>query len=100
MTLPGPVLCLMSRFQPWHVATYFLKKSLVLRPKKAGLILTAGGKGNEAGAEHHIRVMFKLIGARGYEDHMVMSLKTDTMPVADDEKALNDASELALWLND
>ena len=100
MTLPGPVLSLMSRLQPWHAATYFLKEPLVLRPKKAGLILTAGGKGNEAGAEHHIRVMFKLLGASGYEDHRVTSLKTDTMPTCDDEKALSEARELARWLNE
>ena len=99
MTLPGSVLSLMSRLQPWHAAMYFLKKPLVLRPKKAGLILTSGGKGNEAGAEHHIRVMFKLLGASGYEDHRVTSLKTDTVPAADDEGALRGAAELATWLN-
>ena len=100
MTLPGPVLSLMSRFQPWHAAMYFIKKPLVQRPKKAGLILTAGGKGNEAGAEHHIRVMFMLMNASGYEDHMVTSLKTDTIPASDDAKALDDARALAWWLNE
>ena len=41
-TLPGSVLSLMSRLQPWHAATYFIKEPLVQRPKKAAAILTAG----------------------------------------------------------
>lgn len=71
MTLPAPVLGLMSRFQPQHAAQFFLHKPIKLRPKKAGLILTAGGKGNEAGAFHHIRVLFMLLNAGGYEDYIV-----------------------------
>lgn len=100
MTLPGQVLNLMSRFQPWHVAKFFLKKPLEQREKKAGLILTAGGNGNESGAEHHTRVIFKLLNAKGYEDHRVMSVKTDTLPAEKDEKALADARALAAWLNE
>ena len=99
-TLPGSVLSLMSRFQPQHAATYFLKKPIKLRPKKAGLILTAGGKGNEAGADHHIFVLFKMLNAQGYKEHMVKSLCTDTLPARDDETALGDARKLAEWLNE
>ena len=100
MTLPGPVLSLMSRCQPWHAATYFLKKPLIQKPKKAGLILTAGGKGNESGAEHHIHVLFMLLGASWHGDHRASSLKTDTLPARDDEKALSDVRALARWLNE
>ena len=99
MTLPAPVLGLMSRFQPQHAAQFFLHKPLKLRPKQAGLILTAGGKGNEAGALHHIRVMFMLLNAGGYEDYIVQSLRTDTIPAAQDEAALRDVHRLAGWLN-
>ena len=56
MTLPGKMLDLLSRFQPWHAAMYFLNQPLQQREKKAGVILTAGGRHNEAGAAHHIRV--------------------------------------------
>jgi multimeric flavodoxin WrbA len=98
MTLPGQVLSLMSRFQPQHAAMFFLNKPIVLRPKKAGLILTAGGKGNEAGAGHHIRVMFRMLNARGYEKHTVMSVRTDTIPAKDDESALDAVRGLARWL--
>lgn len=99
-TLPGQVLNLMSRFQPQHVATFFLKKPKDIKPKKAGLILTAGGKGNETGAEHHIWVMFKMLNARGYDGHRVTSLKTDTVPANEDKEALKRARELARWLNE
>jgi multimeric flavodoxin WrbA len=98
-TLPGPVLGLLSRFQPQHAAAFFLNKPIALKPKKAGLILTAGGNGNESGAEHHIRVLFMLLNAHGYDGHKVMSLKTDTIPAESDADALREARELALWLN-
>jgi len=99
-TLPGQVLSLMSRFQPQHAAEFFLHKPLELKPKKAGLILTAGGKGNEAGAEHHIRVMFRMLGAHGHDEHRVTSLNTDEFPAEDDKDALRQARELAQWLNE
>lgn len=98
-TLPAPLLGLMSRFQPQHAAQFFLHKPIQLRPKKAGLILTAGGKGNEAGAEHHIRVLFMMLNAGGYEDYSVRSLQTDTIPAAEDAQALQDIHRLASWLN-
>ena len=99
MCLPGPVLSLMSRFQPQHAARFFLNKPLEIKPKKAGLILTAGGKGNEAGANHHILVMFKMLNATGYEEHYAKSLSTDTIPAKDDRVALENAHRLAEWLN-
>ena len=100
MTLPGPLLSLMSRFQPQHAAMFFLHISLDLRPKKGGLILTAGGKGNADGAAHHIRVFFRQMGATGYEEHAVKSLQTDTLPAAQDTQALENVKKLAQWLNE
>lgn len=99
MTLPGPVLSLLSRFQPQHVATFFLKEPIVLKPKKAALILTAGGKGNVRGAFHHSRVLFRSMGAEGFEEHTVISGKTDEIPAKDDVEALKGVRELARWLN-
>lgn len=98
-TLPAPLLGLMSRFQPQHAAQFFLHQPLKLRPKKAGLILTAGGKGNESGTEHHIRVLFMLLNAGGYEDYTVRSLQTDTIFASEDAQALRDIHRLADWLN-
>lgn len=98
-TLPAPVLGLMSRFQPQHAAQFFLHKPIKPRPKKGGLILTAGGKGNEEGARHHIRVLMMLLNAGGYDEHTVRSLRTDTVPANEDIKALEEVERLAVWLN-
>lgn len=100
MTLPGQVLSLMSRFQPQHAAQFFLDKPLNIKPKKAGLILTAGGKGNADGATHHIRVLFRMLNAHGFEEHCAKSLLTDTIPAAEDSKALAQVDALAAWLNE
>lgn len=97
-TLPGAVLSLMSRLQPWHAATYFLKEPLKLRPKKAAVILTAGGKGNQGSTHHHLRAFFKMVGATGFEEHTVCSALTDTIPAEKDEAAMAEVVKLAQWL--
>ncbi len=98
-TFPGPVLSLMSRLQPWHAATYFLKTPLTLRPKRAALVLAAGGKGKEEGARRHAIALFKMLNASGWEDHTVLSGRTDTLPAREDAAALAAADALADWLN-
>ena len=97
-TLPGSVLSLMSRLQPWHAAKFFLNKPLVQRPKKAAAILTAGGKGNVEYAYHHLGALFRMLNAAGFEEHMACSAKTDTFPAAEDEAARADVVKLARWL--
>ena len=99
-TLPGAVLSVMSRLQPWHAATYFLKNPLQLRPKKSAAILTAGGKGNQANANHHLRAFFRMVNAEGFGEHTVCSPNTDTIPAAEDTAALEGVAELARWLNE
>ena len=98
--LPGQMLSLISRMQPWHAAMFFLNDPLKQREKKAGLILTAGSKGNAMGAERHAHTLFKLLNAKGYEDRIVLSPNTDTIPAGEDEKALEDTRKLAQWLNE
>jgi len=99
MTLPGPLLGLMSRFQPQHAAMFVLGRPTGIRPKKGALILTAGGaKDNWRGAMHHVKVFFRMMNAHGFEEHSAMSLKTDITPASADEKALADARALASWL--
>lgn len=98
-TLPGSVLSLMSRMQPWHAAMYFLNQPMVLRPKKSAAILTAGGKGNQANAMHHISALFRFMNAKGFREHLVISPNTDTFPAEKDRAALKAIPELARWLN-
>ena len=98
-TLPGSVLSLMSRLQPWHVATHFLKEPLVQKPKKAAAILTAGGKGNAEKANMHLNAFFRMLNARGFRDHTACSPDTDTRPAFRDENAKKQVAEIARWLN-
>ena len=98
-TLPGQMLSLMSRLQPWHAAKFFLNKPLELREKRAAVILTAGGKGNADMALHHVRALCRMLNATGFEEHWVCSPSTDTIPADQDEKAVADVLALAQWLN-
>ena len=98
-TLPGSVLSLMSRMQPWHVATHFLKEPLVQRPKKAAAILTAGGKGNAEKAYMHLNAFFRMVNARGFREHTACSPNTDTVPADRDADAKKQVLAIAEWLN-
>lgn len=98
-TLPGSVLSLMSRLQPWHVATHFLKDPLIQRPKKAAAILTAGGKGNAEKAQMHLNAFFRMLNARGFREHTACSADTDTIPADRDEEAKQQVIAIARWLN-
>lgn len=98
-TMPGSMLSVMSRMQPWHVATFFLKKPLEQRPKKAAAILTAGGKGNCDSARHHLGAFFRMLNAQGWSENLVCSTDTDTIPSSKDVAALEGVSKLATWLN-
>lgn len=97
-TLPGQVLSLMSRLQPWHAAMYFIKAPLQQRPKKAAAILTAGGKGNEERAYHHLGALFKQLNASGFRDHVAISPNTDTFPASEDNHAKEQVAQIAKWL--
>lgn len=99
-TLPGSVLSVMSRLQPWHVAQFFLNDPLPLRPKKSAAILCAGGKGNQANAQHHLSAFFRMVGAEGFREHIVCSPNTDTIPAWEDAQAMAGVAELARWLNE
>ena len=98
-TLPGSVLSLMSRLQPWHAAAFFRKEPLKQRPKKAAAILTAGGKGNSDRARMHLNAFFRMLNARGVWEHIACSPNTDTLPAEQDEQAKSQVREIVAWLN-
>ena len=96
---PGPVLSLLSRFQNQHTLIENGKRP-ELRSKKAGLIVTGGGaRNNSEHALRHAWILFRMTNAHGFEEHIVRSVKTDTLPAAQDTNALNDCKKLAEWLN-
>jgi multimeric flavodoxin WrbA len=98
-TLPGQMMNIASRFQVQRNAKYELNDPFVLRPKRAGLILVGGGKGNENGAVRMSAVLFRMMNASGFGAHTVLSMNTDTVPAAEDETALEGVRSLAVWLN-
>lgn len=99
-TMPGQMMSLLSRFQPQHAAMFFLDIDRGIRPKKAGLILTAGSKKNESNALHHVSCMFNMFNARGFEGYEVISSNTDEIPASEDEAALSAARRLGEYLNE
>lgn len=98
-TLPGAVLSLASRLQTRR-AQHVANASAVVRPKKAVLLLAAGGRGDTSMALHHARCLFKMMNATGYEDHVVVAASTDTLPAEQDLRALARARMLGKWLNE
>jgi len=99
-TVPGPMLSLMSRFQPQRAAKYNLGKPLDIKPKKAGLIMVGGSKLNDEKAERPCSIFFRMVNGQGWKDHKVKSLYTDITPAAQDEAALEGVRELARWINE
>lgn len=99
-TLPGSVLSLMSRLQPWHAAKFFLDKPLELKKKKAAAILTSGGKGNQMSANHHLGAFFMMVNAEGFLEHTACSSNTDTVLAWEDKTALEEVRKIAKWLNE
>lgn len=117
--LPGQVLSLMSRFQAIRAAKLLSRKAgsggqpeqadhdippcqvpyAVLRKKKAAVILTAGGKGNESNAAHHIHVFFRMLNGYGYMEHYAAASHTDDLPASCDEQAIGQVRDIAAWLN-
>ncbi len=99
-TLPGAVLSVMSRLQPYHAAKYFLKQPKELKNKKASAILTGGGMGDMEPAFFHLKMFFGITGAKGFREHTVMSKKTDTVPAWEDKQAVDGINDIAHWLNE
>ena len=99
-TLPGPMLGVISRMQPWHAAMFFINKPLVQKEKKSAVILTAGSRGNHEAALRNCHPFFKMLNAHGYQEHAVYSPLTDTVPSWEDEAAIEGVKRLAEWLNE
>lgn len=99
-TMPSAMMSLLSRFQPQHAAMFFLDIPRNISPKKAGLILTAGSRKNEDRAMPHVRCMFNMFNARGYEGYEVISNNTDEVPADQDEAAMAAARRLGEYLNE
>jgi len=97
--LPGPLLSLAGRFQPYYAAKRFLRREIELRPKKAALILVGGGGGSPEGAIRSAGLIFWQMNAHDFLPDMVLSLGTDEIPAREDAHALCRLTEVARRLN-
>ncbi|MCL2080881.1 MAG: flavodoxin family protein [Oscillospiraceae bacterium] len=97
--LTSPLIGIASRFQAFYCAKRFLKDEFILREKKAALILVGGGDGGPERAIGLSQWIFKKLNARGFENHMVFSLKTDDIPAMKDKEAIKRVQEIALYFN-
>ena len=93
--LTGPVLNFASRFQVYFAASRILKSPVRRRPKKGALILVGGGDGGAEPAIASAKLIFRMMNAEFNEENMALSLKTDTVPAAEDDNALKKVREIA-----
>ena len=97
--LTPPLVSLASRFQAYYCAKRFLKDEFTLKEKKAALILVGGGDGSPKPAIDLSSWIFRNLNAADFENHMVLSLKTDNIPASEDKEAIKQVKEIALYLN-
>ena len=99
--LSGPLLNLASRLvQPYFAARRFRNEAPQIRKKHGVLILTAGGeKRTEEKAADTANALFRSMNALPCLAK-VFSLETDTLPAAQDSRALQKAWDAAMLLNE
>ena len=98
--LTPPLVALASRFQAYYCAKRFLKDEFILKEKKAALILVGGGDGSPKPAINLSSWIFKNLNAVGFENYMVLSLKTDDIPASKDKEAIKQTEKIASYLNE
>ncbi|MBO5345162.1 MAG: flavodoxin family protein [Clostridia bacterium] len=101
--LPAPMMALVTRLNFLYNNKKHLKKQTAFCDKKAVLILVGGGgackmlmgETNQDNAIKQAQYIFKKIGATLSDDNVVMSLKTDEIPVLQDAQAQNKIINIA-----
>lgn len=97
--LTGELLSFASRLQCFYVSRCIRKDiNFKLNKKYGALIITGGGDGSPEPAIRRANIIFRQINAESIGT--VMSLKTDEIPAKEDNKALIEAHDLALRLNE
>jgi len=91
--LTGPLLSLLSRLQVYYCARKFQGIRLIEKQKTGAILLCGGGDG---GPEQAVKTAKMLLRSMNAVEILppVMSLNTNNLPVAQDEKALNAARNL------
>jgi len=97
--LTGKLLDFASRLQYFFVLRCIRKDTkLKLKKKNAVLVITGGGDGSPQPAIDRANIIFRHINAELIGT--ILSLQTNEIPAKEDFKALSEARELALRLNE
>ena len=95
--LSGPLMSAMGRLQALYCARRFRGVEPIVKPKRGGILLAAGGDGSPERAAETAKMLLAAMGAREILPAVVCS-PTDARPAADDAAALHSARALAKWL--
>ncbi|MCE5195832.1 MAG: flavodoxin family protein [Negativicutes bacterium] len=96
--LSGALLALTSRLQTYYANRRIRKIKLQIKPKRGGIILCGGGDGKADRARATAKILLHEMNAKLVGE--AVSLATDRLAAAFDEKALQAVAELAEKLND
>ncbi len=96
--LSGALLALTSRLQTYYANRRIRKIKPQIKPKRGGIILCGGGDGKADTARDTARILLHEMNAKLVGE--AVSLDTDHLVAAQDEKALQAVAELAEKLND
>ena len=96
--LTGRLLDVASRFQVYYSARFFRKEDPGIRPKKGGVVLVGGGDGDPARAAATARILLRQLNVKEIFP-LVLSHRTNLVPAAEDEEAVDALKRLAAFLN-
>ena len=96
--LTGRLLDVASRFQVYYSARFFRKEDPGIKPKKGGVVLVGGGDGDPQRAAATARILLRQLNAKEIFPPVV-SHRTETVPAAEDGKAVAAVKLLAAFLN-
>jgi len=97
--LTGKLLDMASRFQIYYAAKAFRNEAIGIKPKKGGVILVGGGDGKPERAFTTAKILFRQLNVIDIFP-LICSHKTNILPAAMDNAAIDGVERLAAFLND
>jgi multimeric flavodoxin WrbA len=98
--LTSPLLGIASRLQAYYAAKYIQHDKIILRRKRAVLIIVGGGDSGVERAIDQAKMMFRQLNAELDDQNMVFSLHTNHLPAGEDSEALKKIREIASRINE
>lgn len=97
--LTGPLISLASCFQAYYAAKWFLQDEMEIRSKIAVLILVGGGDGRLEPAKNMAEWMFGKMKGTLKEENIILSLRTNEIPLKEDFNAISRINDIARRIN-